>query len=139
MKLSPDVVTRSLERLREGGMPCPFCGTASEHLFPHEDGPALELLEARLDDSSTDPAYMRHRVYCGKENRNFAVVYRPAPALPVCPSCESDFDVVAAPPSPHFELTSTFVATAECAACEEALGDVTYEAFDVVDEGLRGD
>jgi hypothetical protein len=107
-------------------MPCPFCQTVPAHLFPYEDGPKLELYEGNVDDAS-DGALMRHRVYCGKENRNFALVYRPSPALPVCPSCESDFDVVAEAPEKHFALTATFQAAARCENCSEDLGSITYE------------
>ncbi len=81
---------------------------------------------------------MRHRVYCGKEDRNFAVVYRPTEGLPTCRTCESDFDVVAHPSPKHFKHTATFVASARCDGCGEPLGPVTYEAFDLRDEGLLG-
>jgi hypothetical protein len=139
VSLSPAVIARALAAIATRTMACPFCGAAPEHLFPYEEGPLLELHEGPVGNAISEGAFMRHRVYCGHEDRNFAVVYRPQRGLPTCPSCESAFDVVADPPSEHFILTPTFAAVAYCAGCgEEDLGSVTYEAFDIRDEGLLG-
>jgi len=135
--LAANVIANALAELQKGEMRCPFCGAPREHLFPYEDGPRLELHEGPVD-AVADAEFMRHRVYCGKEDRNFAVMYRVTAGLPACSDCKTELDVVADPPARHFNLTPSFVAAARCEGCGEDLGEVIYEAFDVRDEGLLG-
>lgn len=137
-RLSAGKMAHALEALGRGAMPCPFCALAAKDLFPSEDGPRLELYEGPVDEVGDESVLMTHLVYCPKEDRNFFVVYRPRVPLPECPTCESDFDVVADPPQRHLRPTADFEATARCAGCDEALGPVTYEAFELRDGGFLG-
>lgn len=138
MKPTPDQVSRTLAALEKNALCCPFCDAPREHVFPSEEGPQLELFEGEVAEDDDAASHLTHLVYCGKEDRNFLVVYRPRDPLPECPSCESDFDVAPYPPERHFDVTSTFEAVATCTTCDEEIGPITCVAFDIRDGGHLG-
>lgn len=131
-------VESALKALAEGTLYCPFCEASGAALTPSEDGPRPEFYEASVEARETGDDRMMHTVYCGKEDRNILIAYRPTGGLPECPTCESAFDVVADPPARHFRPTPSFRAVARCEGCGEEIGPVEYVAFDVLDGGLLG-
>jgi hypothetical protein len=138
LPLPREKIDAHLAALRAGSMPCPFCGLAGPDLVASDDGPRSDLLDEPVESAGAEAAHLRHLVYCPKEDRNFYVVYRPKDGLPECPECGSDFDVVGEPPDGHVALTAIVEATTRCEACDTDLDPVTYEAFDIVDDGLLG-
>lgn len=104
--IPPSRVARFLATLATDDVECPCCAVGKDGLFPSEHGP--ELSDGPVDDPDREAAFMTHVVYCGKEDRNLAVVYRPSQPLPECAECESSFDVIADPPPRHFKLTAAF-------------------------------
>ncbi|MFO0590780.1 MAG: hypothetical protein U0441_24770 [Polyangiaceae bacterium] len=138
MILPPEKIANVLGALARGEMACPFCAAEATALFPDERGPRLLTSEGSMEEAEETPGGMTQQVYCGAEDRDFEVLYRPREPLPECPECESDFDVTATPPAGHFKLKFEFVTQAHCESCGEELGPVVYEAFDVRDLGLLG-
>lgn len=136
-KLSAQDQTFALDQLRKGKPCCPCCQATGSALSPSENGPEWD--ESRVADETTeDPAELFQLVYCGKEDRNFAIVYRAPQGMPTCPECESDFDVIASAGPGYKPLAPAFDARAECISCGNELGVVRYEAVSVRDEGKLG-